>query len=239
VGTSGIVVPGRKEHFPTPFQSGSRLTYYASLFNTLEINSTFYKVPMATTFARWATEVPEDFRFTVKLWREITHARQLDFDPAHIGSFLEAAEQTGDKKGCLLVQFPGSITVKYRPQIEAVLRQLALFKSWRKAFEFRHPSWYHQSVYKLLDAYGASLVLHDKPAARNHTLNPEAEFVYLRFHGPGGDYKSSYDSAFLEEYAGLIQEWAGQGKDVYVYFNNTMGEAFSNAQYLIRCLKGQ
>ena len=84
IGTSGIVVPGNKLSFPAAFQHKSRLNYYSSLFNTLEINSTFYKVPMQSTFEKWSLDVPEQFQFTIKLWREITHVKKRVFPYIHL-----------------------------------------------------------------------------------------------------------------------------------------------------------
>ena len=77
IGTSNIVVPGNRQSFPPGFRDKSRLHYYASLFNTVELNSTFYKVPMASTFNKWSLDVPENFQFTIKLWRDITHVKNL------------------------------------------------------------------------------------------------------------------------------------------------------------------
>lgn len=74
IGTSNVVLPFNKSKFPEEFKQKTRLGYYASLFNTVELNSTFYKLPMARTFGKWASEVPEDFRFSIKLWKEITHS---------------------------------------------------------------------------------------------------------------------------------------------------------------------
>lgn len=76
-GTSGLSLPFPKHSFPPEFQDKSRLTFYASLFNSIEINSSFYKLPMASTVKKWAESVPDNFLFTFKLWREITHNKGL------------------------------------------------------------------------------------------------------------------------------------------------------------------
>src|ERR1700750_2709537 len=111
-GTSGMVfAEPNKSAFPPAFRDQSRLAYYASLFNSLEVNSSFYKVPLATTVQRWATEVPDDFRFTFKLWREITHVKGFDYRPEDVHRFMQVIAQAGDKKGCLLLQFPPSLTI--------------------------------------------------------------------------------------------------------------------------------
>ncbi len=113
IGTSGIVVPGTKQDYPEQYRSGSRLSYYSSLFPTVEINSTFHKIPMPSTLAKWSAEVPESFKFTVKLWQGITHAKKLKINSDDIDLFMNTVDSIGNKKGCLLVQFPGSITSDY------------------------------------------------------------------------------------------------------------------------------
>ena len=236
-GTSGIVVPGPKATFPEAYQATSRLTYYATLFNSLEVNSTFYRIPQAKTFAAWAAETGPDFDFTIKLWRDITHTKTLAEDLSGIVRFMDAARELGTKKGCLLIQFPPSNTIRQLKAVGALLTALAAADpahEWRKAVEFRHPSWYEDDAFDMLDHHGASLVLHDKGPARNSQLNEEADFVYLRFHGPKGNYRESYERDFLHDQAEQIHDYLQEGKDVYAYFNNTMGAALENAQDLYR-----
>ncbi|MBE7170354.1 MAG: DUF72 domain-containing protein [Williamsia sp.] len=235
IGTSNVVVPGNKQAFPPEFRQKSRLTYYSTLFNSVEINSTFYKVPMPATFEKWAAEVPESFRFTVKLWKEITHVKYLDFKAADLTLFYNAINRTGNKKGCLLIQFPGSTTLDSYAQVEQLLarcKELDPEPQWRIAIEFRSKTWYTGETYELLDQYGASLVLHDMPKSKHETLNKAAGFVYIRFHGVNGDYTGSYTDDQLGAQAQKVRHWLNEGKDVYVYFNNTIGDAFQNALYL-------
>lgn len=235
VGTSGIAVPGSKESFPAEFRDKSRLNYYASLFNTLEINSTFKKLPKTSTFEKWSQDVADDFQFTIKLWKEITHVKKLNIEIANIDLFFEAANHIGNKKGCLLVQFPGSITVEYLPKVEQVLAtlyQLNNESEWRIAIELRSVTWYTDETLDLLNKYGVSIVLHDMPKSKNLEVKTASNFVYLRFHGPKGDYRGSYSYDFLAAHADRISNWLSQGNDVYAYFNNTMGSAYDNAMML-------
>lgn len=240
-GTSNIVLQGTKKTFPEAFQSRSRLAYYASLFNSLEINSSFYKVPLPATFKKWCDEVPDNFKFTVKLWREITHAKKLAFNPANIHSFMQAANCVDDKKkGCLLIQFPASITIEYLSAVELMLQQINgqdVNQTWKKCIEFRHTSWYTGDAYAMLNHNKASLVLHDMPASRIAEVQTESNFVYVRFHGIKGDYRGTYDDTLLHDYAKKIETWLQQKKDVYVYFNNTIGNAFGNARHLAASLQ--
>jgi uncharacterized protein YecE (DUF72 family) len=235
IGITNGYMPGNKLSFPPEYQLKSRLHYYSTFFNTIEVNTCFYKTPLRSTYEKWVNDVPEDFQFTLKLSRDITHAPELRGDLACINSFLEAARGTQNKKGCLLIQFPGKITLDHFNQVELILEKLELNDpghDWRKAIEFRNESWYVRETTELLNEYSATMVLHDFSKARISTSSDNANFVYLRFHGPTGNYRDSYSDAALNEKAEIIREFVRSGKDVYAYFNNTAGNAFENARYL-------
>lgn len=240
IGTSNIVVPGNKSTFPERFRLGSRLHYYSSLFNTLEVNSCFYKTPMNATCNKWSLDVPEDFQFSLKLSKGITHVKDLKAEAGCMEKFMKAAEGIGSKKGCILVQFPGMITLDYFEQLERILDELKTLdpnSAWRKAVEFRNDSWHIGETYELLDQYEAVMVLHDKSKGKIMEVNGKPGFIYLRFHGPKGDYRDSYTGSFLKDKAKQIRMWLDEGKDVYAYFNNTIGSAFDNAVTLKNLLK--
>ncbi len=235
IGTSNIVVPGNRQTYPPEYEGKSRLNYYSSFFNSLEINSSFYKVPMPATFEKWSKDVPGDFRFTVKLWKEVTHIKELNTGIEHIDKFLDAADRLGNNRGCLLLQFPGKINFDYYGKVERMLRQISDHNKknkWPVAVEFRNESWYVAETFELMDEYHASLVMHDIPKGRNEDVNKKASVVFIRFHGPTGNYRGSYSTGALKKYADRIHSWLQQGKDVYAYFNNTMGDAFENARIL-------
>ena len=100
---------------------------------------------------------------------------------------------------------------------------------WRTAVEFRSSTWYTERTKTLLNSYQAALVLHDMPKSTNQEIDKKAGFYYFRFHGPKGDYRGAYSDGFLEEQAMKIKTSLIENKDVYAYFNNTMGDAFKNA----------
>ncbi|WP_245681414.1 DUF72 domain-containing protein [Arcticibacter eurypsychrophilus] len=235
-GTSGIVLPfPNKQFYPLEFQDKSRLTYYGTLFNSVEINSSFYKVPMASTVAKWASEVPEDFRFTFKLWKEITHSKGLEFKPEDVDRFINTISQAGHKKGCLLVQFPPSLKIQSIEKVNQLLmciQDADSSRAWNVTLEFRNNSLYQKSTYDLLNQYHAGMVFHDKTGSVTPFTDVIGNVVYVRFHGPNGNYRESYAESFLYEYAQYIQEWMDDGKAVYVYFNNTMGDAVDNLKTL-------
>lgn len=232
VGTSNVVLPFNKTQFPAEYQSKPRLTYYASLFPSVEINSSFYKVPQLKTFARWVSEVPDEFRFTIKLWKEITHVKGLAFKEEDVIAFMAAADGLGNKRGCLLVQFPGSATVELYSRVERLLELLHEIGGWPVAVEFRHNSWYIGEVYELLDSLDFSIVMHDMKQSATPRLNKAARVVYLRFHGTEPNYGGSYPEALLLQTKEQIESWVNEGKEVYAYFNNTRGDGFGNAKAL-------
>lgn len=240
MGTSGLVLPFKnRQEYPPEFEGWSRLRVYGVLFTSIEVNSIFYQLPRPSTVIQWNESVPANFRFTFKLWKQITHSRALAFDQANIDAFFEVIAEADGRKGCILVQFPASVKPTLFKRLESLLGGIrqANTSDWPVALEFRDPAWYKEPVYELLNAYGAAMVYHDKAGCASPHQELEASHVYVRFHGPEGNYKGSYDQGLLYEYAGYIAEWLSAGKSVYVYFNNTMGAALENLKMLERFLK--
>jgi uncharacterized protein YecE (DUF72 family) len=234
-GLSGLQLPVPQYLFPLEHQGSSRLQYYATFFNSIEINSTFYKLPMAATFDKWNKAVPEKFIFTLKFSKQVTHSKGLVFNEADVVQFLSTVNKIGAKKGCLLIQFPPSVNIHFVNQLAKLLsliRSLDPTDSWDLAFEFRDESWYLEEVYALIVFYKSNSVVHDKAGKPSPYMGVNSRKVYVRFHGPRGDYRGSYEDDFLYEYSLYIKEWLLEDKTVYVYFNNTMGDAFNNLRTL-------
>jgi uncharacterized protein YecE (DUF72 family) len=235
-GTSGLMLPVKnKSFYPPEYQNRSRLEYYGSLFNSIEINSSFYKLPLPRTVAAWAEQVPDNFRFTFKLWRDITHVKGLAFRPEDVSRFFDIIKQAGDKKGCVLVQFPPGFKIGMVSRLEDLCRAIKDAdpgSEWNISIEFRNESWYDDSVYDMIERFGFGIVIHDKPGSIPPPMNTDVNFRYLRFHGPDGNYRGHYDADFIADYAGLVVEWLRDGLAVYAYFNNTMGEAVANLRQL-------
>jgi uncharacterized protein YecE (DUF72 family) len=234
-GTSGLVLSEpNKKHFPAEFQGKSRLSYYSSKFNSIEINSSFYKIPRCQTYNNWSQQVPDDFQFSVKLWKGITHNKEFGFDKRDLQTIFSALDCLGNKKGCVLIQFPASSPMQ-SDQFRQIMEQLKKTdpnKCWRLAIEFRHNRWYDEKIFRMIGEYGASLVLHDMPKSLIDQLQEKSSFVYLRFHGEKGDYRGTYGNDFLMSKANEIRKWLVQGLDVYAYFNNTIGGAVENLETL-------
>lgn len=226
-------MPGNKESFPAEFQAATRLYYYSSLFNSVEINSSFYKTPLPKTFAKWAQEVGENFRFTVKMSSAITHSKQLDFNADDLCKFMHAANHLEGKNAALLLQFPASIKAHYFLHVEKIIQQVQALQPsnhpWDVVIELRDRSWYNTDVYNMLTSNGASLVFHDMPASKTPLEQTATHCVYFRFHGYEGDYKGSYSEQDIKQFAEQIRIAHSNGKHVFAYFNNTIGDAYQNA----------
>jgi uncharacterized protein YecE (DUF72 family) len=239
-GTSNPEVPERnKSLYPEAFRDASKLTYYASLFNSVEINATFKKLPMKRTIEKWAASVPGHFRFTFKLNSAITHSKALAFNPDDLFSFISLINVVEEKKGCLLMQFPGKLDATYTLQLENLLRHLKEvdpLQQWKPAIEFRNGSWYQPETFELLNNYNTAIVIHDMPGSAITPDYATDNFIYLRFHGTEKGYRGSYADEVLSNYAAHIKRWNAQGKPVYLYFNNTLGNAANNLVTLKRML---
>ena len=234
-GTSGVDLPVPRSQYPAAFREKTRLHYYASLFNSIEINSIFYKLPRHSTVANWAEAVPDNFRFTFKVSKTITHVKGLDFAVKDVDDFINTVENIGDKKGCLLAQFPPSLNIEKINQLQKLLETLGEATdnmNWKIAMEFRNSSWYEREVYELLEEFNVSMVIHDIPKSATPLSEVKGNFIYLRFHGPEPRYRGDYSDHVLKQYATYIKTWLNEKKTVYAYFNNTVGAAVKNLQTL-------
>jgi uncharacterized protein YecE (DUF72 family) len=234
-GTSGIAVPVSQALYPDAFKGKSRLTYYASFFNSIEINSSFYKLPKASTIIKWREMVPENFQFTFKLSKIISHSKGLYFNADEVTLFIQTIDNVDKKKGCILVQFPPALKLQETKQLEKLFKIIDAANAtgaWKVAVEFRNKVWYNDQTFELLKQYNFSLVLHDLPASSTPFTVPLTNVIYLRLHGTEKGYRGSYSNEFLSAYAQRIRQWMHEGRCVYCYFNNTLGDAFNNLQAL-------
>ncbi|GAC1422233.1 MAG: DUF72 domain-containing protein [Flavisolibacter sp.] len=234
-GTSNLVSLLKQSEYPIAFTGASQLTYYASFFSSVEINATFYRLPKVATVEKWEKSVPDEFRFTFKVPKVVTHAKELQFSSEDLEVFAETVDRVGGKRGCLLVQLPPKVKREKDEELLGLLECLTDYaKGWKIAVEFRHTSWYDRAVYHLLQGYGICIVEHDISQLPRPKIEIEKSFLYLRFHGPEGTYRGSYEDVILDRHAKRIASFLKDGKEVYVYFNNTMGNALGNLQTLNR-----
>jgi uncharacterized protein YecE (DUF72 family) len=232
IGTSGYVYAHWKGLlYPPLLPPGRWLSLYAQLFRTLELNTTFYRLPPPGASARWHDATPGDFVFAAKGSRFLTHMKRLLDVSGGPARFFERLAGLGAKLGVVLWQLPP----KMRPdhgRLDAFLERQP--RAVRHAVEFRDERWYSEDVCRVLDRHGAAFCEHD------HLLRPPPRltggFRYVRFHGataPGG----RYGRGGLRGAATELARWRDAGGDAYVYFNNDAGgHAITDAIALMRLL---
>lgn len=198
------------------------LRYYASQFQTTELNGVFYRTPTSQAVGTWRADTGKDFVFAWKASKFITHWKRLSPNCVNSLELLEdRLSLLGRKAGPVLFQLPANFAVD-RDRLTAFFKLLS--KRRRYSFEFRNPSWYEPTVLRCLADHNIALCLsdhHDAPAPWKRT----ADFVYIRCHGPGGRYKGHYSAATLRAWTKRIKAWKRQGCDVYVYFDNDQKSA--------------
>jgi uncharacterized protein YecE (DUF72 family) len=238
VGTSGWSYShwAKGRFYPRGLRSNEWLRYFAERFNTVEINASYYRLPKLEMVERWRTQVPGRFRFAVKLWKRITHQKRLSECADDLAAFLDTAAGLGTRRGPLLVQLPPSLhcdAALLRGFLGDLKRAIGR-KRWRVTFEFRHASWITPPIIGVLDEFGHALCLADMPRCPI-TRPGNAEFVYVRRHGPEGTYGGCYSSRHIKADARQVAEWLNLGRDVFCYYNNDMdGHALDNARQLRR-----
>jgi uncharacterized protein YecE (DUF72 family) len=219
----------REVVYPRGLGQAHWLEHYASLFDTVEVNATFYRLPRPRTVAGWAERTPPDFIFAVKASRYLTHVKRLADTRRGTERFLaciEPVERSG-KLGPVLWQLPETFH-RDDERLDCALGQLP---PGRHAFEFRHRSWFVPDVEAVLRRHGVALVVGDHPQRRFQTRALTADFAFVRFHyGRGKD--GRYTPRQLDEWADWLRLVRTEA-DVYAYFNNDwQGFAVENATAL-------
>ena len=208
--------------------------HYATVFDTVEINNSFYRLPEASTFANWADKAPRGFLFAVKASRFLTHMKKLKDPEEPVERFFSRAGALGRHLGPVLYQLPPGWKLD-GARLEHFLQILP--RGVAHVIEFREPSWYTDQVFELLQRHRVSLCLHDMPGSATGRMRI-GPAVYVRFHGASGRYDGSYPESRLEDWAGWLHEQRTRRTDVYAYFNNDVGgHAPRNALTLRRTLE--
>jgi uncharacterized protein YecE (DUF72 family) len=208
------------------------LTYYSNQFNTVEVNATFYGSMKEKTFKKWYDSTEENFVFTLKGSRFVTHRKKPEEAGDSVVKFYNRAKALDDKLGCILWQL--------KPSFKKDLERLKAFcelldTSFRNVIEFRDDSWFDDDIYSLLEDKEIGFCSISAPDLPNPVI-ATTKFAYVRFHGSRTWYRSEYDEDELREYANKIK---GLNVDeVYCYFNNDAeGHAPHDAQELKEILE--
>ncbi|AZF37925.1 hypothetical protein C4J88_3146 [Pseudomonas sp. R4-39-08] len=227
VGCAGWSLP--REHWPAFAEQGTHLQRYASRFNAVEINSSFYRPHLPKTYERWRESVPAGFRFSVKMPKRITHELRLQQCGTALDEFLAQCLQLDEKLGCLLVQLPPSL--RYEPLVAG-----AFFEALRQRFagtvvlEPRHASWLVAGT--LLQSLEIGWVSADPAVIAAGDAWHGVR--YWRLHGSPRIYHSAYGHERVQAYARLLRQSIEEGIPTWCIFDNTAsGHAVADALDLL------
>ena len=214
--------------YPEDIPQKKWLEHYATVFNTVEVNSTFYRMPRESTVASWEERTPSDFNFTLKGSRYVTQMKKLHEVEESVQNFENVASVLKNKLSCILWQLPPSL---HRDDERLDNFCKVLKSSNTNVIEFRHESWFTDEVYHILEENNVSFCSISSPRFAEEMI-VTGKVGYVRFHGKGKkwyDYK--YSTEELKEWSEKIK--ASNAEEVYIYFNNDIGSnAVDNAQQL-------
>ena len=222
--------------YPPRLAASRWLEFYAERFDTVEVNSTFYRLPRRDAVARWVEQTPDGFLFAVKSSRYLTHIKRLRELGPGLELFLDRIEPLvrSPKLGPILWQLPPTFRRDHDRLANALDR---LPRGLRHCIEFRDPTWFVEDTYALLRAHGVALAIGDRPEVnRFQTHELTADWTYVRFHsGPRGRW-GNYSDSELVDWAERLRAWS-RTHDVFAYFNNDwQGFAPRNAARLLQLL---
>jgi uncharacterized protein YecE (DUF72 family) len=212
------------------------LERYAEQFDTVEVNSTFYRLASRNAVARWMEQTPEGFVFTLKASRYLTHIKRLGDIDQGIARYYERIEPLvgSDKLGPIVWQLPAN----FKRDDDLLAGALARLPEGRHCFEFRHETWFTPDVYELLGRHGAALVIGDHPKWPFQAHELTTDWTLVRLHYGRRGRRGNYSRTELETWARRIAAWRSRA-EVFVYLNNDWeGFAVENARWLQRHLSG-
>jgi uncharacterized protein YecE (DUF72 family) len=221
--------------YPERWPKRRWLERYAEVFDTVEVNATFYRLPRRQTVEAWVAQTPERFVFAVKASRFLTHVKRLRAIEQGIERFYEPLEplRASGRLGPVLWQLPES----FKRDDNRLAELLELLPEGLHAVEFRDPSWFADEVLGALAARGVALALGDHPKRRFASEQATAPWRYIRFHYGSRGRDGNYSRAELERWAAKLRGWR-RAHAVYAYFNNDWrGFAPANARLLLRLLE--
>jgi uncharacterized protein YecE (DUF72 family) len=213
----------RGTFYPEKLPQSRWLAHYATVFDTVELNATFYRLATQDAARRWAQQTPDGFAFAAKASRYLTHMKRLTDLDRGLKRFTDSIAPLADagRLGPIVWQFPE----RFARDDERLATALERLPPGRHAFEFRHPSWFTADVEALLRGHKVALAIGDHPARPFQSHARTAGFTLVRFHWGARGRRGNYSETELQEWARRLRRWA-RDVDVYAYFNNDW-EAFA------------
>lgn len=223
--------------YPEDLSKNRWLDYYCNNFTTVELNVTFYRLPERETFSKWYALTPENFLFSLKGSKFITHVKKLKDCIEPLEAFFSRASMLKEKLGVILWQMPPTFNADPE-RLKAFLEMVEPYGT-RNAFEFRNKTWINKKIFSVLEKNNTALCIADYPEYISK-LPITADFVYIRKHGKNGNHSTCYSTEELKEDAKFIKSCLRKKNDVFIYFNNdASGYAPKNALELIGLLKNK
>jgi uncharacterized protein YecE (DUF72 family) len=206
----------RGRFYPKGLAPSNWFEFYARLFETVEINNTFYRLPDARIFKAWRKQAPEGFLYAVKASRFLTHQKKLKDVKVPLKKFLDRAKYLDEHLGPILYQLPSRWRLN-KDRLESFIDLLP--DTLIHVIEFRDQSWMVEEVFQLLEGRGVSFCTHDFSGldVPRRTTGPVS---YVRFHGTGTKYRGGYSEPMLRSWWNWMKNQIRNGSDLYVYFNN-------------------
>ena len=228
IGTSGFSYSHWKNRFyPANLKSTEWLEYYCQHFSTVELNNTFYHLPSESALQRWYETTPDDFKFTVKASRYITHIKKLKDCSEPIDLFLERISILKNKLGPILFQLPPNLN-KNLMKLESFFKLIP--DAINTVFEFRNSSWHDEDTFELMRKYNISFCIHDILECPKVITG---DLIYMRFHGVRAEFNGCYSEKDLLEWGEWAKANLKKAKTFYAYFNNDQNAyAIKNASML-------
>jgi uncharacterized protein YecE (DUF72 family) len=207
----------RGAFYPAGVATSRWFDAYAAAFDTVEVNSSFYRLPSTGTLRDWRERAPDGFRFAMKASRLITHNKRLADSADLLDAFFARVRTLGERLGPVLYQLPPAFQ-RDDARLAAFLERLP--PELLHVFEFRHPSWWDGAVYALLRAHGAGFCIYNMGDVTTPLVTTCGD-AYVRFHGPQQAFASGYADRELASWA---QRIAGlEAGRAWIYFNNDVG----------------
>lgn len=240
VGTSGWSYKDWADgvFYPGEIKLAKWLEYYATQFDCVELNASFYRMPQEQTVKNWQLRASDRFKFCPKMSRFITQLKKLGDVQEPLDTFFERFDLLKSTLGPVLIQIPPSLGF-HRERTEHFFQLLQPHSGYRFALEVRHKTWLSEEAIDLLRQYDIALVISQSDGRFPYREAATTDLIYLRFHGPGALYASDYTDEMLAEYALKIKVWLKEERSAWAFFNNDVyAYAVKNARRLREMVEG-
>lgn len=226
------------KYYPEGLKAAEWLPFYANDFDTVEINASFYRLPQKQTVINWIHKVPAHFKFCPKASRYLTHIKRLKEPEEPMERFFGIFEPMKEKMGPVLLQLPPNLKFDYDIAEHFFKLLHKKYKAYDFALEVRHETWMDNNALGLLAKHDIAFVISQSGVGFPYSEIVTAKNIYVRFHGPGKLYASSYTDKMLKAFAKKFKAWLKEGHDIWVFFNNDwFTYAIQNAKTLKKIME--